>query len=236
MRIIVTICARGGSKGIPGKNIKLIAGKPLIEYTFEVARQFKAYYADTDIALSTDSKEISDLAVQSGFQVPYHRPEVFATDHAGKIGAISDVLVYYENLRQMRYDFVLDLDVTSPLRNLNDLSKAFQMIRNDQEAYNLFSVSPANRNPYFNMVELAVDSKAKLVKEGNFVTRQSAPPVYDMNASIYVWRKEKLKQNKKVLGANTYAYVMPKERSVDIDYPLDFKIVEMLLREKLNAS
>ena len=102
MRTLITICARGGSKGIPGKNVKLLAGKPLIEYTFDIARQFKSNFADTDIALSTDSKEITDLAIKSGFEVPYQRPEVFATDKAGKIGAISDVLVFYEKINQIQ--------------------------------------------------------------------------------------------------------------------------------------
>ncbi len=231
MRIIVTICARGGSKGIPGKNIKLIAGKPLIEYTFEVARQFKAYYADTDIALSTDSKEISDLAVQSGFQVPYHRPEVFATDHAGKIGAISDVLVYYENLRQMRYDFVLDLDVTSPLRNLNDLSKAFQMIRNDQEAYNLFSVSPANRNPYFNMVEKGEDGYYHLPKKlsNDIISRQTAPKVFDLNASFYFYRRIFFDKGfQTAITDKSLIYEIP-HTCFDLDHPVDFEFLSFLI-------
>jgi len=231
MRILVTICARGGSKGIPGKNIKLLAGKPLIEYTFEVARQFKSNIADTDIAVSTDSKEIADLAIQSGFEVPYQRPAVFATDKAGKIGAISDVLTFYEKLNQTRYDFILDLDVTSPLRNLKDLSDAFQLIRDDQNAYNLFSVSPANRNPYFNMVEKGADGYFYLIKKlpDNILCRQSAPKVFDLNASFYFYRRIFFDMGlQSTITEKSIVYEVP-HSCFDLDHPIDFEFLSFLI-------
>ena len=231
MRILVTICARGGSKGIPGKNIKLLAGKPLIEYTFEVASQFKKYFSDTDIALSTDSKEITDFAIKSGFEVPYQRPEVFATDKAGKIGAISDVLVFYEQLHQIRYDFVLDLDVTSPLRNLNDLKEALQLIRDDQKAYNLFSVSPANRNPYFNMVEEGEDGYYHLSKKlsNNIVSRQTAPKVFDLNASFYFYRIIFFEKGfQSAITDKSLIYEIP-HTCFDLDHPVDFEFLSFLI-------
>ena len=231
MRTLITICARGGSKGIPGKNVKLLAGKPLIEYTFDIARQFKSNFADTDIALSTDSKEITDLAIKSGFEVPYQRPEVFATDKAGKIGAISDVLVFYEKINQIRYDFVLDLDVTSPLRNINDLSDAFQLIRNDQHAYNLFSVSPANRNPYFNMVEKGSDGYFHLIKKlkGNILSRQLAPKVFDLNASFYFYQRTFFDKGfPSAITDKSLIYEVP-HICFDLDHMIDFEFLSFLI-------
>ena len=231
MRILVTICARGGSKGIPGKNIKLLAGKPLIEYTFEVARQFKSRFAQTDIALSTDSKEITDLAIKSGFEVPYQRPEVYATDKAGKIGAISDVLVFYEKLNQIRYEFVLDLDVTSPLRNLNDLSNAYELILNDQKAYNIFSVRPANRNPYFNMVEEGEDGYYHLPKKlsNSIVSRQAAPKVFDLNASFYFYRRIFFDKGfQSAITDKSKIYEVP-HTCFDLDHHVDFDFLDFLI-------
>lgn len=231
MKILITICARGGSKGIPGKNIKLLAGKPLIEYTFEVAKQFKNKYSNVEVAISTDSREIIDIAELSGFEVPYLRPEIFATDKAGKIGAISDVLVYYEKLFQLKYDYILDLDVTSPLRSLNDLAKAFQLLRDNNLAYNIFSVSPANRNPYFNMVEEGEDGYYHLPKElkNKLVSRQSAPKVYDLNASFYFYRRAFFDKGfKTVITEKSMIYEVP-HICFDLDHMIDFEFLSYLI-------
>ena len=235
MRTLITICARGGSKGIPGKNIKLLAGRPLIEYSFDVARQFEKEYPAVDIALSSDSAEISDLAIKSGFEVPYLRPEVFATDKAGKIGAISDVLEFYEKLLHVRYDYILDLDVTSPLRNLEDLSSAFQLIRDDSAAYNLFSVSPANRNPYFNMVEEGEDGYYHLPKKltNDIVSRQSAPKVFDLNASFYFYRRVFFdKEFRTPITDKSLIYEVP-HICFDLDHLTDFDYMEFLLSNSM---
>jgi CMP-N-acetylneuraminic acid synthetase len=232
MNILITICARGGSKGISGKNIKLLAGKPLIEYTIELARQFQNKYSNVNIALSTDSKEITDIALLSGLKVPYIRPEFLATDTAGKIEAIGDVLLFYENQLQIRYDYVLDLDVTSPLRNINDLSKAFQLIKEDNTAFNLFSVNPANRNPYFNMVEQQENGYYNLVKKGEFLTRQSAPKVYDLNASFYFYKRVFFDCNyKTVINPYSLIYIMP-HSCFDLDHQIDFEFIEYLMVNK----
>lgn len=231
MRTLITICARGGSKGIPGKNIKLLSGKPLIEYTFEIAKQFKKIYADADIALSTDSKEIINIALLSGLEVPYLRPEVFATDNAGKIGAIKDVLIFYEKLNQTRYDYILDLDVTSPLRNLKDLSEAFQLIRDDQAAYNIFSVNPANRNPYFNMVEKGADGYYHLIKKlsDNILSRQLAPKVFDMNASFYFYRRMFFDMEfQSTITDKSLIYEVP-HICFDLDHLIDFEFLSYLI-------
>lgn len=231
MRILVTICARGGSKGIPGKNIKPLAGKPLIEYTFKIAKKFIGNFSNTDIAISTDSKEITDLAIQFGFDVPYRRPAIFAKDKSGKIVAISDILAFYEKLNQTRYDFILDLDVTSPIRTLNDLSDAFQLIKDDQNAYNIFSVSPANRNPYFNMVEKGDDGYFHLIKKlpDNILSRQSAPQVFDLNASFYFYRRIFFDMDyQSPITEKSLIYEVP-HICFDLDNLIDFEFLSFLI-------
>ena len=152
MNILITICARGGSKGIPGKNIKLINGKSLIAYSIDLTKEIQAKY-NAKVALSTDDDSILTIARELGLHTNYKRPDFLATDTAGKIDTIRDLLMHEESLIDFKYDFILDLDVTSPLRNLEDIEKALQLMINNPDAKNLFSVNPAARNPYFNMVE-----------------------------------------------------------------------------------
>ena len=191
MKILVTICARGGSKGIPGKNIKPIAGKPLIEYTIAIASCL-VDKLNAKIGLSTDDIAIKNAAEKVGVFTEYQRPVSLATDTAGKIDTIKDLLLYEESLIDEKYDYVLDLDVTSPLRSLEDLEDSFKILRNNIEALNLFSVNEAARNPYFNMVEENETGFYSIVKtnpNGSLMTRQSAPKVYDMNASFYWYKR-----------------------------------------------
>ena len=191
MKIIITICARGGSKGIPGKNIKAINGVPLIAYTIKLAVQFQKKY-NAIIALSTDDIEIKKTVESYGITTSYQRPIYLATDSAGKIDTIKDVLLYEESLSNNKFDYLLDLDITSPLRTFEDIEQALYLLINRPEAHNLFSVNPAARNPYFNMVEEKGDGFYSLVKtntSGSVMTRQSAPKVFDMNASFYWYRR-----------------------------------------------
>jgi len=231
LKILITICARGGSKGIPFKNIKTLAGKPLINYTLEMARQFQDRYADSDIALSTDSQDIIDVVRLAGISVPYTRPEFLATDKAGKIGAIKDVLNFYEKMNQTRYDYVLDLDVNSPLRNMQDLSSGLNLIIENESAYNLFSVSAANRNPYFNMVEQGTDGFYHLSKklEGNILSRQSAPRVFDLNASFYIYRRVFFDLGfESVMTGKSLIYEVS-HLCFDLDHPIDFEFLSFLI-------
>lgn len=234
MRILITICARGGSKGIPGKNIKALAGKPLIEYSVDVARQFKDEFKEVDIALSTDSDEIIGVAAACGLKSDYRRPDSLAGDTVGKIDAIKDVVRFYENKNRVRYDYVLDLDVTSPLRNLTDLRNAFDILRNDQNAVNLFSVSPSGRSPYFNMVEKKENGYYAQVKQpdSNVFTRQSAPVVYDLNASFYFYRRSFFEQGYKgAITDKSLIYLVP-HICFDLDHPVDFEFISYLLENK----
>lgn len=234
MRILITICARGGSKGIPGKNIKALAGKPLIGYSVDVARQFKDEFKEVDIALSTDSDEIIGVAAECGLKSDYRRPDSLAGDTVGKIDAIKDVVLFYENKNKVQYDYVLDLDVTSPLRNLADLKNAFDILRNDQKAVNLFSVSPSGRSPYFNMVEKKENGYYAQVKQpdSNVLTRQSAPVVYDLNASFYFYRRSFFEQGYKgAITDKSLIYLVP-HICFDLDHPIDFEFISYLLENK----
>lgn len=231
MKILISICARGGSKGIPGKNIKRLNGKPLIYYTIDIAKQFQNRFDNVEIELSTDSEEISNIAQVYGLQSKYLRPEFLATDDVGKIEAIKDLLFWKERTFQTKFDFILDLDITSPLRNLNDLIEAFEVLKNDNLAINIFSVSPANRSPYFNMVEQKSNGFYSLVKnpEDLVLTRQSAPQVFDLNASFYFYKRSFFDLG--YMGAITdksLIYIVP-HTCFDLDHPIDFEILSYLI-------
>jgi CMP-N-acetylneuraminic acid synthetase len=231
MKVLVTICARGGSKGIPGKNIKVINGKPLIAYTIELTNKIKSKFK-AKVALSTDDLQIKTVVESYDLFTSYIRPDYLATDAAGKIDTIKDLLLYEESLINEKYDFILDLDVTSPLRTLEDVEKALALIIAKPEAENLFSVNPAARNPYFNMVEENGSGFYSLVKtnpDGTLMTRQSAPKVYDLNASFYWYRRSFFDSGaKSAITDKSLIYEMD-HVCFDLDHPVDFLFMEFLL-------
>ena len=239
MKILITICARGGSKGIPGKNIRKLCGKPLIGYSIDAAKQFQQRYAGTDIVLSTDSSEIIDVARSCGLESDYKRPERLANDIVGKIDAIKDVLLFSENKSNLKYDYVLDLDVTSPLRNVSDLCKAFEIICSDENSVNLFSVSSANRSPYFNMVEKKENGYYAQIKSPSesVFTRQSAPKTYDLNASFYFYKRIFFDLGYKgAITERSLIYEVP-HICFDLDHPVDFEVISFLMEyNKLDFS
>lgn len=232
MNVLITLCGRGGSKGIPGKNIRSMNGKPLLAYSIEHARKFLKYFP-SDIALSTDSEQIKEIAALHGIHTEYTRPSELANDTAGKISVIRHLLNFEQERRKKLYDYVLDLDFTSPLRTIEDLLKGFELLRNDENAYNLFSVSPANRNPYFSMVEQAENGYYNLVKKlsAPVKSRQTAPQAYDMNGSFYFYRKKFFETVvDSAVTENSLVYVMP-HICFDLDHPVDFEFMEFLLKE-----
>lgn len=233
MKILITICARGGSKGIPGKNIRLLNGKPLIGYTIETAQKLAKKF-NADIALSTDNNAIKKVATELGVDSKYERPEKLATDTAGKIDVITDVMGFMENANSVTYDYVIDLDVTSPLRTVEDIENAFNELHQNDNALNIFSVSPAKRNPYFNMVEKNEDGFYRTIKDGKvFKSRQEAPKVYDMNASFYIFKRKFFSDNLRTSTTNaSLAYIMP-HMCFDLDDSEDFTIMEVLLQKNL---
>lgn len=231
MKILITICARGGSKGIPGKNVKPLNGQPLIGYSIAVAKEFQSVFEGTDIMLSTDSEEIIRVAGVCGLKSDYKRPEYLANDTVGKIDAIKDLVLYSESKQGQTYDYILDLDVTSPLRNLQDLKIAFDILRSDENAINLFSVSEAGRSPYFNMVEQKENGYYAQVKmpDNNVFTRQSAPQVYDLNASFYFYKRSFFDMGYKgAITDRSLVYKVP-HICFDLDHPIDFEIISYLM-------
>jgi len=223
-KIVCLIPARGGSKGIPRKNVKLLAGKPLIAYTIEQALQ--SQYIDRTI-VSTDDLEIADISRQYGAEVPFLRPADLAGDQVATMDVLLHAVQWLEEKEKYDFDILVLLHATTPLRSVDDVNSCIKMLV-ETKADNVFSVAEAHRNPYFNMVEAGDDGIATLSKKGGYVTRQSAPKVYDMNASIYVWWKDVLKNEKKIFLKKSHIFVMPKERSIDIDDDLDFTIAEFL--------
>jgi CMP-N-acetylneuraminic acid synthetase len=231
--ILITICARGGSKGIPGKNIKVLNGLPLIDYTIKVAKKLAAK-TRAKIALSTDDFQIKKAADNCGIKTNYERPAFLASDTAGKIDTIKDLIKYEENLARKKYDYILDLDLTSPLRTLKDLEDAFKLISLNEKALTLFSVNPAERNPYFNMVEKKNNgfyALPKTIDNGSVLSRQKAPLVYDLNASFYWYKREFFDTDlKSPITDRSLIFVM-KHICFDLDQPIDFEFLDYLLRE-----
>jgi len=232
--VLCTICARGGSKGVKNKNIRLLNGKPLIAYTIE---QAKATNLFDHIVVSTDSDEIAEISKKYGAEVFFKRSSELATDTAEKIHVIRDAFIRSEQYYGKTYDYLIDLDATSPLRDVEDIINAFNQFKENNND-NLITATPSRRNPYFNMVEVDKNGKVYLSKklDKKIVRRQDVPKVYDMNASIYIWKREVLLKEDNLFLENTGLYIMPMERSIDIDSELDFKIVEFLMRKKENAK
>jgi CMP-N,N'-diacetyllegionaminic acid synthase len=228
-KILAVIPARGGSKGVPNKNIKELLGKPLIAYTIEQAKRSR--YIDRTI-VSTDSPAIADIAVSCGAEVPFLRPEALATDQSSTLDVLVHAIDWLEKNENYKFDILVLLHATTPLREPEDIDRSIELLL-DKGVENVFTVTEAHRNPYFNMVEIK-NNKVSLVKMGNYATRQTAPEVFDMNSSIYVWWKDIFMKKRSVFLENSRVYIMPRTRSVDIDDSLDFKIAEMLLSNQGN--
>jgi len=238
--ILIVICARAGSKGVKNKNIRHLFGKPLIGYTIETALQWgKADH----VIVSTDSSEISDVAIKFGAEVPFMRPPDLASDHATKGDTIFHALRNSERIYKNKFDIVVDLDVTAPLRTVKDLDNCLDIYLKEKPE-TLFSVVEANKNPYFNMVQINEDGYYSLVKpfisnnkENYIYRRQDAPIVYSMNASIYFYNRSYLLSSKlkSPFSNKTCIYEMDEISAIDIDTELDFQIVEFLMK-KINKS
>jgi N-acylneuraminate cytidylyltransferase/CMP-N,N'-diacetyllegionaminic acid synthase len=234
MTLICTICARGGSKGVVGKNVRELLGKPLLAWTIEQARQTGLFEA---IAFSSDSDLLLETALKSGADLAIKRPDEMATDAAPKLPAIRHCLEQAIARSGNSPDIFVDLDVTSPLRIPSDISGTVDLLRKSG-VRNVITGAPAHRSPYFNLVEARPDGSVGLSKVVNppIVRRQDAPRCFDMNASIYTWRVAAFLENPAVFYPDTRLFEMPEERSVDIDSELDFTLVELLLRKRLEST
>lgn len=231
--ILCVIGARGGSKGVKNKNIASIAGKPLIAHTILQALQSQLF---THVVLSTDSDEIAKVGQEWGAEVFFLRDKKLASDTAGKLPVIRDALLRSEKHFNVHYDVVFDLDATSPLRLVSDITQAYdQFVRDDNDI--LITAAPARKSPYFNLVEIFEENGRKRVDLSKrlsepILRRQDSPKCYDMNASIYIWKREALLENQSVFVPNTGLFIMPEERSIDIDTALDLEFVEFMLNKR----
>lgn len=229
-KILCTICARGGSKGVKNKNIKELCGKPLIAYTIE---QAKASGLFEHIVISTDSDIIASASKEYGGEVFFKRNPEMASDTASKLDVIQDAFIRSERHYQETFDYLVDLDATAPLRSVEDIINSYQQFLNNDND-NLITAMPSRRSPYFNLVEIDATGKVTLSKklDSTIARRQDAPKSYDMNASIYIWKRNIILNENSLFLEKTGLYVMPEERSIDIDTELDFEFVEFLMRKQ----
>jgi CMP-N,N'-diacetyllegionaminic acid synthase len=217
-RTIATICARGGSKGLPGKNIRDFAGKPLIAHS--IAHALGCPEIDA-VYVSTDDETIAAIAREAGAITPYLRPEELATDTMPKLPVIEHLVCCLEEQGQS-ISRVVDLQPTSPLREVADISAA---LRAHPDADLVVSVKEAGDNPYFNLVEQGEGGWVSLCKGPGGTRRQAAPPVYALNGSIYVWQRAALSfaAVHGLWSVHIFPFVMPRWKSVDIDDLEDFE-------------
>lgn len=221
------ITARGGSKGIPGKNIKPLAGKPLICHTIDHALGAGAPLED--ICLSTDSTEIREVAESYGLPVSFLRPAELASDTSSSYDVIMHALAFHE-ARGKRYERVVLLQPTSPLRTPQDILNAMALWTPEIDM--AVSVIPAKTNPYYGAFEPDSDGFLRISKgDGKYTRRQDAPDVWEYNGAVYVITADSLRRGpmsgfRKVVGSP-----MPAERSVDLDTPFDWAVAEMLMAQ-----
>jgi len=231
--ILGAVFARGGSKSIPRKNIQLLGGKPLLAYAIETARRISLI---DDVIVSTDNKEIAEVAKQYGAEVPFLRPAELATDEAPMLLAQQHAVREYERLTKQKVDVLVSIPTTSPLREDQDVQNCIAMLL-DSDVDCVLTVTPAHRNPYFNMVTLDDQQRARLVIQPkvSVARRQDAPSVYDVTTVAYAISTAYLQKNKPLIEGNVKAVIVPPERALDIDTPLDWEIADFLISKKIKA-
>lgn len=227
MRRVCTVLARAGSVGVPGKNTRLLGGVPLVAHSIRHARVTGLFDA---VVVSTDDPEVRRIAEAERVDLIITRPDDLATSAAGKVPAIAHAVEVAEADLGQAFDIVVDLDVTSPLRDPEDVAAAVALLESDPDVTNVITAAPARRSPYFNLVERAPDGTVRLVRPSDppLLRRQDAPECFDMNASIYVWWRATLSGDLAVINPGTRLHVMPEERSHDVDSELDWSIVSHL--------
>jgi CMP-N,N'-diacetyllegionaminic acid synthase len=233
MKILCVIGARGGSQGLPGKNIKILLDKPLITWT--ILEALKAPEIGR-VIVSTDSDEIATIAISAGAEVPFIRPDSLSGPEVGKFDVWKHALENCENYYGEKYDIYVDLDCTNPLRDHYDISNAITQLKNGKAKGidAVFSVCEARKNPYFNMVEVDKNGALKMSKTlgPTVIRRQDAPIVYDHVASTYVLTAEYVRTQSHLLNGHTEGYNIGLEKSLDVDSDFDFEIIEFLMKKK----
>jgi CMP-N,N'-diacetyllegionaminic acid synthase len=230
LKRLASICARGGSKGVINKNLRVISGKPLLAYSILQARASGLFDL---VVVSSDEPAILAVAMQYGADQAFRRPDELASDHSAKLPAIIHCAKAAEGFYKTEYDIFVDLDCTSPLRNIEDIKASVALLENS-DASNVITGSRARRSPYFNLVERdpsgMVRPSKKLATE--IIRRQDAPECFDMNASIYAWKRADFFYSTSVFQEKTRLYEMPESRSWDIDSEMDLEFVAFLITRR----
>lgn len=234
MNVLVTICARAGSKGVKSKNIREFCGKPLIVYTLAAYRSFckemQGKIEKIQLALNTDSKELIEQMNALGEEyILIRREKELAGDAVAKFDVIQDTLIKSEDILKKKFDVVIDLDLTSPLRTWKDIAGTFQTLLDDENADIAYSVTSARRSPYFNMVCKKENGYYGTVLESSIVARQQAPLCYDMNASIYAYMRSYL-LNGTMHNRKALIWEMQDTGILDIDSEEDFELMEIIFQ------
>jgi CMP-N,N'-diacetyllegionaminic acid synthase len=230
MKILFTICGRAGSKGIKNKNLKDFLRYPLPFYTLSVIDLYMQQNPDvkSDIVLNTDSKDLIKLfkeRLKIRVDVIERDPSL-GLDHTPKVEVISNSLKIIKERKKQNYDIVVDLDITSPLRTVNDLQNLInKKIHSDADV--VFSVTNCRRNPYFNMVKKTDNGYVRVI-ESSFNTRQEAPEIFDMNASMYAYTPEFLESGKGIFQGKCDVTNMMDTAVLDIDHENDFELMQVI--------
>lgn len=234
MNILFTICARAGSKGAEGKNVRMFCGKPLVYYTLEIYEKYVKKYNreqnQIDLAVNTDCEQLLRQIQHRGTEFIYiKRKEELAGDTVAKGEVIQDTLMKTEKIKNCKYALVVDLDITSPLRDLRDVEGTISMVIQNEKCNFAYSVVEARRSPYFNMVSKGENGFYDRVILSDYTARQQVPECFDMNASIYAYAREYLLN---MTAENRFALVWKMQDSVvlDIDSEKDFEIMEILTK------
>ena len=227
--VLAIIPARGGSKGLPGKNIKKLCGKPLIAWSIDAAKSC----SDIDqVVVSTDDREIAGVAKKYGAEVPFMRPPELASDSAATINVIFHTIDWLKKYKGYQAEYILLLQPTSPLRSSEDIDGAMNMLKK-KNAQAVVSVCETDHHPWWSNILPEDDNMKDFIRPDILNRRrQDLPVFYKLNGAIYLADTDYLHEYNGFLGPDTFAYKMSKERSVDIDSDLDFKLVTLLLQEK----
>ena len=228
--VLAIIPARGGSKGIPRKNIKNLAGKPLIAWTIDEAKKSK--YIDR-LILSSEDAEIIQVAKEWGCEVPFVRPHELAEDETGSVAVVLHAL---QNLTT-EYDYVVLLQPTSPLRRVEHIDEAIEQLIL-AGASSSVSIMEAEANPYwmYRLSPTAGIISPFVEGESEVIRRQDLPPIYQLNGAIYIIKSATFLKEKKFVLADTIGYIMDQEASLDIDTMIDFKLAEIMLNDYCNTK
>ncbi len=230
-RCLAIIPARGGSKGIPLKNIVPLGGKPLIAHTIEAAKMASSIQR---VVVSTESQEIAQVARQYGAEVPFLRPAELARDDTPTLPVIQHVLAELQASEGIKPEIIVLLQPTSPLRSAEDIDRAVKQLE-ETGADSVVSLCVAQHHPAW-MKRVDGDRVLPFLENApEYTRRQDMPTVYRLNGAIYVTRRRILLEQNRILGPDTRALIMDAESSVDIDTPFDLKLASLIMRERKNA-